>query len=71
MINEATVEYSDVERVYESLYTDHLYHLLQQGDCCVVEQNIVRIYKHGQQVSTHLARADQHGPEMPFLVRWT
>jgi HEXXH motif-containing protein len=71
MINEATVEYSDVERVYESLYTDHLYHLLQQGDCCVVEQNIVRIYKHGQQVATHLARADQHGPEMPFLVRWT
>lgn len=70
MINNGTVVYSDVERVYESFYTDNLYQLLLQGDRCVVEQNIIRIFRNGQQIATHLARADQHGPEMPFLVHW-
>lgn len=63
------VQYSSVEPVNPTGYADPLYKMLIQGDGCVVDSNVLRIYSGGCQIHAYQARADQHGPEIPFIIQ--
>lgn len=63
------VEYTDVEPVNPTSPTDALARSLAQGNRCMVEGNIVRVFKDNRQISAYFARGDQYGPECPFFVQ--
>lgn len=63
------VQYSAVEPVNPTRCTDSLYKMLNQGDKCIIDSNVLRIYAGKRQIHAYQARADQHGPEFPFIIQ--
>ncbi len=63
------IEYTDVEPINPTSPTDALARSLAQGNRCMLEGNIVRVFKDNRQISAYLARGDQYGPECPFFVQ--
>jgi len=63
------VHYSSIAPVNPTDSNSLLCQLLKKGDTCIVDGNLIRIYKNGVQVEAYMARADRHGPEFPFIVQ--
>jgi HEXXH motif-containing protein len=63
-----TITYTAVERLYPVEATDPLHELLAAGDCCVVDNDIITVYKGGSPLDGYQARGDRYGPECPFVI---
>ncbi len=71
LISEKTVLYQSVEAIFPTSRNDSIYQMLIQGDTCIVEGNIVRIYQGSSQIDVYFARGDKHEVEIPFLIDFT
>lgn len=65
------LEYERVFRVNPTSRDDVLGIALQTGDRLELDGNIIRIYHGPQCVRSFYTRADQYGPELPFVVQCT
>jgi hypothetical protein len=63
------VDYEFVEPIEPTNHADPLYQMLMRGDACIVDGNVVRVERRGSQIDAYAARADKHGPELPFLIQ--
>jgi hypothetical protein len=63
------VHYDQVEIIHPTQVNDDVYRLLKLGNSCSIDSNLLRIDRDGQQIATYFARADHHGPELPFLIQ--
>ncbi len=69
MISPNAVRYHEVEPIYPTDESNVLFQALTQGDTCEVEANVVRVFKGDTFLTGYVARADKHGPELPFLLQ--
>jgi hypothetical protein len=65
-----SVDYQSVTPLSPTSPSDPLYRLLRGGDRCVVDRNIVRIFREGTQQVAVPTYTDQYGPECPFIMRF-
>jgi HEXXH motif-containing protein len=63
-----TITYTAAERMYPIEATDPLHELLAAGDRCVLDGDIIAIYKDDSYLDGYQARGDRHGPECPFVI---
>lgn len=68
IVAENAVKYQSVEAIYPTSENDLLYQILVKGDTCIVEENIIRVYRDNSQISAYFARGDKHEVEIPFLI---
>jgi hypothetical protein len=50
---------------------EHLYELLAAGNRCVLDGDIITVYRDDAYLDGYQARGDRHGPECPFVVSFT
>jgi hypothetical protein len=66
-----SLTYAAVERLYPVEATDLLHELLAAGDRCVLDGNVITVYRNGSYLDAYQARGDRHGPECPFIITFT
>ena len=70
LLSKNTVLYHSVETIFPTLRNDSIYQMLIQGDICIIEGNIVRVYQDAYPVGVYFARGDRHAVEAPFLINF-
>jgi hypothetical protein len=68
IVAENVVNYQSVEAISPTSQNDLLYQILVKGDTCIVEGNIIRVYRENSQISAYFARGDKHEVEITFLI---
>jgi hypothetical protein len=69
MISPNAVHYEEVEPIHPTDVSNDLFQALARGDTCELEANVLRIFKSGRFLMGYVARADQYGPQLPFLIQ--
>lgn len=62
--------YDDVQPINPTSETDGILRALRQGNRCIVDHNIVRVFVDDLQIYAYMARNDEYGPECPFIVHF-
>jgi hypothetical protein len=62
------VRYTDVFPVPSNRPERHLLELLRQGDVVEVDEDVLRIGRQGQTISTYQTMGDRFGPQIPFII---
>jgi hypothetical protein len=63
--------YKHCQLVTPTRVNEPLYYLLAEGDQCVIEVNVLRVFKRGKPIGSYLATGNKKGPEAPFFVACT
>lgn len=63
------IKYNSVESINPTKSTDPLYQMLLKGNSCIIDANIIRVNSGSREIYAYQARADQHGPEIPFFIQ--
>lgn len=70
-ISENVVKYQSLSAIYPTPENDLLYRILSQGDTCILDGNVIRVYQNTSQINAYFARGDKHEVEIPFLINFS